>query len=222
MAGCMRYCVSSSVYHESWLAWLARLASSAAASSRRRMHDLSCPCLRAASDAIVAGSCAGSPTSRHRLGFRASATTSSHSSACAASSTISASKLSARDRIAWPLDESVAKTTSERSTACSANTSAREPLPEPSRSIAHVSMRRALNRLCVSGETVLDSSVSVVVVASVASASHLFVVASAPFSFARKPSAARNAGARRSSSSSVARITASTERASLERVSRDA
>ena len=114
------------------------------------MHDLSSPFLRAASDAIVAGSCAGSPTSRHRRGFRASATTSSHSSACAASSTTSASKPFARDRTAWPLDESVAKTTSARATACSANRSDFAPRPEPSRSIAHISSIRTLTLARVS------------------------------------------------------------------------
>ena len=87
MSGCILYCVSRSVNQsdddpeeEEEEAAAAELLPLPPPSKRRCMSDLSWPALLARSDAMVAGNCAGSPTSRHRRGIRAKATTSSASS----------------------------------------------------------------------------------------------------------------------------------------------
>ena len=91
MAGCILYCAFSIVNHSKAFSPPRFEPSSAAPRSiSLRMSGLSWPARRAGSDAIVAGSCAGSPT-RGTAGAAARKRMSSHSSACAASSTISAS-----------------------------------------------------------------------------------------------------------------------------------
>ena len=103
MAGCILYCAFSIVNHSKAFSPPRFEPSSAAPRSiSLRMSGLSWPARRAGSDAIVAGSCAGSPTRRHRRGRRAKAHMSSHSSACAASSTISASGAGVLAIAAWP------------------------------------------------------------------------------------------------------------------------
>jgi len=132
MAGCILYCAFSIVNHSKAFSPPRFEPSSAAPRSiSLRMSGLSWPARRAGSDAIVAGSCAGSPTRRHRRGRRAKAHMSSHSSACAASSTISASGAGVLAIAAWPAHASVQKTTDARDAASAAYADANGVLVTP-------------------------------------------------------------------------------------------
>ena len=137
MSGCIRYCVSRSVYHSRSPGAPTANFSPFAMFSKRCISDTSCPARRATSDAIVAGNCAGSPTNKHRLGRLANAMSTSDSSACAASSTMRASGGGMLAMMPCPELARVANTSVARDTASLAYSSDLSPRPEPVRSISH-------------------------------------------------------------------------------------
>ena len=182
MSGCMRYCVSKSVYQLAFAmddalddatrptpdppapapapapAAVASAAAAFAASTSRCINDRSCPARRATSDDIVAGSCAGSPTRRHRAGRRENATIVSASKAAAASSTTSASGGFACVIIACPALESVQNVNVAVEITSDANASACSFLPEPS--IKRFAAFAAADRVCSALASALAASAS--------------------------------------------------------------
>ena len=180
MSGCMRYCVSKSVYQLAFAmddalddatrptpdppapapapapAAVASAAAAFAASTSRCINDRSCPARRATSDDIVAGSCAGSPTRRHRAGRRENATIVSASKAAAASSTTSASGGFACVIIACPALESVQNVNVAVEITSDANASACSFLPEPS--IKRFAAFAAADRVCSALASALAAS----------------------------------------------------------------